>query len=720
MSFKQCEICLSDGAALYLDIFGEVNSTRNISTIIEKHLWLEFKPSDEQQVICNSCWNSLYDFNNFYETVKEIHRNKYGEPPVGKQEVLFRGDPFGDDHFAGSEDDSGQKKQSEHLVEVKEEPPEEPRNSTVEILTGELEKSEPVLENSSEGVTTRRSVRLKRKCVSSPTEIKDELDTVAERSKRLRTRANYKDDICSEDDNAGFSASDESDNDDENYQIQHDSPQDLGAKSSSESENDPKTDDFDVPSSKGRRAKRKKDSKLFEHIDEFICYVCPERVEFERFYHATMHYKEHHKEPAYIKCKVCDKRCYTPGNFISHVAVHTDPDKYRCHICGKQNDQRVALAKHMRIHRREMEEKLNITCKLCPRRFATEKKRDRHEKHHNRKPMEKPPRIVGRDEEILEFYKRIVCEICDQQRMVDVRVPDVEYDNMQDLKKHMREAHNDKGYLKCHLCEKKCNIRSMLLIHKDFHVNPENYRCDICGNVYQNLPKHKEGAHATPGEASFCCEHCGKALTSEKSLKSHMERKHAAKDVTCDICNKPFSRSTLESHRRVVHESASYMCTHCPRMFKSKFSLNRHQEEHEDKVRERVKCQICGVTFKHKYILTKHIDSVHTTEAPVACDVCGKKFKSKHHLWSHKSDTCNNRRFDCTICGRVFKVKVRLTEHMTTHTGKSLYQCTFCPMTFSFQSILYTHRKKAHYEQWLELQAKREEGVKFKVQEAPA
>lgn len=66
-----------------------------------------------------------------------------------------------------------------------------------------------------------------------------------------------------------------------------------------------------------------------------------------------------------------------------------------------------------------------------------------------------------------------------------------------------------------------------------------NYRCDICGNVYQNLPKHREGAHTTPGEASFCCEHCGKALTSEKSLKSHVERKHAVKDVTCDICLKP-------------------------------------------------------------------------------------------------------------------------------------------------------------------------------------
>lgn len=67
-------------------------------------------------------------------------------------------------------------------------------------------------------------------------------------------------------------------------------------------------------------------------------------------------------------------------------------------------------------------------------------------------------------------------------------------------------------------------------------------------------------------------------------------------------------------------------------MFKSKFSLNRHQDEHEDKVRERVKCQICGVTFKHKYILTKHIDSVHTTEAPVACDVCGIAYKFEYKL----------------------------------------------------------------------------------------
>lgn len=714
-----CKICTSDSAVLYLDIFGEINSNKNISSIIAKHLWFDFKPSDEQQLVCNECWNSLYEFNHFYETVESIHQNN--KEDVSKVELLD--DPFGEDLCIQNEDDFEGKAQSEFLEVIKAEPADDTPvkdSAPEEDVLCESKRgaivNEPIV---FEKEKSRKSSRTRRR--PSEKEIKKEVPLI-ERPRRSNVKAVYKLENSSEDENS--EQSEESEQDADEDKVLFGNVQNRKRKKSSELEDDvsePTRNDSDEEASvKQTRAKRKKDAKLFEHIDEFICYLCPERVEFDRFYHATVHYKKFHKEPAYIKCKECGKRCYTPGNLISHVAVHSDPDKYRCQICGKQNDQQVALAKHMRIHRPEMEEKLPVRCRICPRRFATEKKRDRHEKHHNRKPMEKPPRIVGRDEEVLEFYKRIYCEICDQQRMVNDNLPDVEYENLQDLKKHMREVHNDKGYLKCHMCDKKCNIRSVLLIHKDFHLNPDKYRCDICGNVYQNLQKHKEGSHATPGEASYCCEHCGKALTSEKSLKSHVERKHAVKDTICDICQKPFSKSMLEGHKRVVHEMASYMCTHCPRMFRSKFSLNRHQEEHEDKVRERVKCTICGLTFKHKYILTKHIDSVHTKEAPVSCDVCGKMFKSKHHLWSHKSDTCNTRRYDCTICGRVFKVKVRLTEHMTTHTGKSLYQCTFCPLTFSFQSILYTHRKKAHYEQWLELQAKREEGVKFKVLEAPA
>ncbi|XP_055644772.1 zinc finger protein 708-like isoform X2 [Toxorhynchites rutilus septentrionalis] len=669
MDLQKCKLCASENAIVYLDIFGEMNSHNNIPAIISKHLWFDFKPSSELQLICNQCWNSLYEFNMFYNTISEIHRNE--KVCFSKEDVLD--DSIGTDRLAKNDNGIDCNAKSEFLEVIKTEPCDDlDRNVTLDIdVLGE------------NGLNATKE---------EPLTKEDKQDSSSRRPRRNNIKMIYNDKLTSNKEIAGHVNEQKT----AFIEVKTTSQNALRRKRSEWSDEITDKKLMDGTDVKSAKAKRKKDTKLFEHIDEFICYICPNRVEFDRFYHATVHYKEFHKEPAYVKCKLCGKRCYTPGSLISHVAVHTDPDKYRCQICGKKNDHQGALVKHIQIHRKEMDQK-----------------RDEHEKHDSAEPTEMLTVMMGGDEEILEFYKRISCEICDQQRMVDDNIANVEYAKMKDLKKHMREIHNDKGYLKCHLCDKKCNIRSELLIHKDFHLNPEKYRCSICGNVYQDLQKHKQRAHASPGEASFCCEHCGKALTSEKSLKSHVERKHAVKDTICDICNKP--KSMFEIHKQIVHENASHMCAHCPRMFRSKFALNRHLENHEDKVKERVKCKICGLTFKHKYGLTKHIGSVHTKEAPVSCDVCGKKFKSKHHLWSHKTDTCNTRRYDCNICGRVFKVKIRLTEHMTTHTGISLYQCTFCPMTFNFQSILYTHRKKAHYEQWLELQAQREEGVKLKV-----
>ena len=90
-------------------------------------------------------------------------------------------------------------------------------------------------------------------------------------------------------------------------------------------------------------------------------------------------------------------------------------------------------------------------------------------------------------------------------------------------------------------------------------------------------------------------------------------------------------------------------------------------------------------------------------------------FKSKHNLNAHLANVCTERSFPCPICAKQFKKKIKLTEHMTTHTKSVLYQCPYCPKTFSFETQLYTHRKQAHYEQWLEMQRKRKEGVRFKV-----
>lgn len=371
---------------------------------------------------------------------------------IGKLELLDN-DPFGatEDHFG---DESSDEDRTELFELVKTDP-------VVVVDENETLLKRDALE---ETQATRRSTRI-RKGKDSGKEAIVPL--------RFTRRSNAQIEYKAESPSSEEDASDRSECK-EAVKIEGSERKRKHSTSNDEEIEDSNSDEEVAP--KSERAKRKKDPKLFAHIEEFICYLCPERVEFDRFYHATVHYKKFHNEPAYIKCKICDKRCYTPGNFISHLEVHEDPDKYRCQICGKQNDQQVALAKHMRIHRPELEEKLPIRCSLCPRRFATEQKRDRHELDHDRKPAEKTARIVGRDEELLEFYKRFGCEICDVSRLTDPSVPEADFDNMQDLKRHMRDEHNDKGYLKCHLCEKKCNIRSMLVIHMDFHLNPEKYR----------------------------------------------------------------------------------------------------------------------------------------------------------------------------------------------------------------------------------------------------
>lgn len=38
---------------------------------------------------------------------------------------------------------------------------------------------------------------------------------------------------------------------------------------------------------------------------------------------------------------------------------------------------------------------------------------------------------------------------------------------------------------------------------------------------------------------------------------------------------------------------------------------------------------------------------------------------------------------------------------MTSHTGQNLYTCQYCSRGFKRNSTLHTHRKKAHYDEWL-------------------
>lgn len=145
----------------------------------------------------------------------------------------------------------------------------------------------------------------------------------------------------------------------------------------------------------------------------------------------------------------------------------------------------------------------------------------------------KEPKV---DTEILEFYKRLVCEVCDAERML-AGEPSIEYGNLRELNKHMRKAHDQAvaTRIKCPLCDKKFRYRGKMLEHRDMHLHPERFRCVVCQEVHQNMAEHMKNKHQ---ERTYCCEECGKRFPFKARLTAHVKKMHTEKDVVCDQCQK--------------------------------------------------------------------------------------------------------------------------------------------------------------------------------------
>ncbi|XP_055644769.1 zinc finger protein 708-like [Toxorhynchites rutilus septentrionalis] len=718
---ESCVLCFANKSKWFLDIFCEENQSMNISPIISKHLWFDLKPSD-QCYVCAECWKNVYDFHLFYCKLEKIHLDNNESNPKSTQPD-FEFHPVDEVKIEPLDD-----YETEKSVITTTDP-------TSAGVGNDSSEADELLKRRSPTASTQKPV------ISESESGEDDNDFLAEDGPDYIDDDDDDDDDDNETDvkyatvkqtetpktskrrgrppkNAASKKDSETEIDASEYgQCSKDGERKHKSKRRKrfKKESSDESSESDSGSNYGDRrkscGKRTRDERLFSYISEFICYICPERVEFERFHHANLHYREVHQEPAYLKCTKCDRKCFSPGGFINHMETHDDPEKNKCPICGKVTDQRITLKKHMRAHRIQMEETLPFACSQCPRRFDLEKARDKHERLHGRKFVVK--REKGRDEELIAFYKKISCDICDEEKNDHIT-----YDNFWDLKNHMNSEHNKTPYLKCPVCFKKNVCRQQLIVHIEVHENPDKYRCDICGEVYQFLEKHKfkvHGREAETDDKSYSCEHCGKMFRCETNLKNHIDRVHGVKDVMCGICNKSFSKKAISAHKRSAHSDEMFMCEQCPKMFKTRSGLESHKSEHDVELRKPVKCELCGKEMRRGASLTKHMKVIHSQEDPVNCNMCGKQFRTKFHMTRHRTNTCSatidSRPFKCEVCGKGFSMRLTMTEHMTTHTRTSLYQCAFCFKTFGYISNLYKHRKKAHPEEWQEVQARPEQGI---------
>lgn len=315
-------------------------------------------------------------------------------------------------------------------------------------------------------------------------------------------------------------------------------------------------------------------------------------------------------------------------------------------------------------------------------------------------------RTIENDAFIAAWRSELECELCHAA-----------FPNYTLLRKHFVQEHpNEKFYVLC--CQRKFTHRFHIIEHIRLHMDPNAFKCEICGRCStnsRNLTKHIRELHTEEGkQRPFECTVCHKCFINKTVLRIHMETHETNLTHMCRECGKGFpSEQRRNLHEKSVH-NADRICDQCGKTLHGPYALKKHLLEHAGVQKRKWPCDQCGAELHSHSSLKRHkLITHHDGSTVYVCSECGKVATTEMALRSHKKNVHQTeRKFKCTICEKSFKFAIVLREHMATHTGEDLYQCPHCTKTFKTNANMHHHRKKAHPKEWAEARMNKPQSTK--------
>lgn len=210
-----------------------------------------------------------------------------------------------------------------------------------------------------------------------------------------------------------------------------------------------------------------------------------------------------------------------------------------------------------------------------------------------------------------------------------------------------------------------------------------------------SLESHISGNIPAINPNAFTCESVN-VSEPESIVTTTMDNAKELNDLKIKLKHKLENSNAEELQQMYEVKSLSdlkyYQCKLCPRVYDTKYHLNRHLITHGGNRPHH--CGQCGKAFSQKCDLNRHMN-VHDNLRKHTCFVCGKSFKRADYLSKHERQYCGVLKpHKCSKCFKGFEDVEQLNEHNCAPRREgSMFTCENCIEKFASVDELVVHRK---------------------------
>ncbi|XP_015606745.1 uncharacterized protein LOC107273258 [Cephus cinctus] len=255
-----------------------------------------------------------------------------------------------------------------------------------------------------------------------------------------------------------------------------------------------------------------------------------------------------------------------------------------------------------------------------------------------------------------------------------------------------------------------------IIIHREQFISRVKKSLPELETNYFNLDSYtsSSGTYNVPQTRIYECFHCRFHSAVHKELYLHNRKMHQKTILICIMCKSTFySYSELLCHlcpgvycpniniryrcclcpvgslpsafRLMVHlRKRHHVCDVCLESTGNQQRLSNHVWKHK----LHHLCYRCGIAYRNKPDITKHLFWKHGTES-VLCKKCLQK------KWPHVYHFCiPPTAFVCEECSSIFSRAVALKVHKRLHSGDLPYSCTDCAERFISKKLLRKHENE--------------------------